>query len=163
MQPLDLATIRKHLERAADDIDYFLGADNKRENAREEAGKRYDLMDELLDEGWTPPKGKARGKHRLTKTQYNALVHETTVYGNPLTDEKREVILADLDLEHVEVPTSDAGREAFAFWARGGWLESSRQAAIWLRKAEETVAADGIKVALSKLPDRPNDAKELPA
>lgn len=156
MQPMDLATIRKHLERAADDIDYFLGADNKRENAREEAGKRY----ELLDEGWTPPKGKGRGKLRLTKTQYNALVHRTTVNGNPLTDEKREAILADLDLEHVEVPTSDAGREAFAFWARGGWRESSRQAAVWLRKAERNVAADGIDEALRPLFKQPRDAAE---
>ena len=117
MEPSDFETMRPHLERAVDDIDYFLDADDKRENAREEAGKRYDLVDELF-EGWTPP---ARGKQRLTKTQYNALVHWTTIYGNPLTDEKREAILADLDLNRVELPTSDAGREAFAFWARGGW------------------------------------------
>ena len=161
MQPQDLVAIRKHLDRAIDDIDYFLGADNKRENAREESGKRYDLMTEFLDKGWTPPKGKTRGKHRLTKTQYNALVHWTTVYGNPLTDEEREAILADLDPEYVELPPiSNAGREALAFWARGGWLESSRQATIWLRKAKKTVAADGIDVAMSGLPGKPTDAAE---
>ena len=167
MRPLDLAPIRRRLKRAVDDIDSFLDYDNKRENAREEAGKLYDLM----EAGWTPPKGLRK---RPTKTQYMALVYRTQLrrrkrpdeplderQGKPLTDEEREAILADLDLEPVEVPTSDAGREALAFWARGGWLESSRQAAIWLRNAGETVAADGIDVALSQLPDEPRDVTEL--
>ncbi len=168
MQPQELAAIRPHLERAVDDIDYFLEENNKRENAREEADKRY----RLLDAGWTPPGG-LRKPPRLTNTQYMALVYATKLrrkrrpdeplderQGKPLTDKEREGILADLELEEVEVPTSDAGQEAFAFWARGGWLESSRQAAVRLRKAGEALVADEIDEALRPLIHEPGDAAE---
>jgi hypothetical protein len=154
MRPPELATIRRRLEQAVDDINYFLTRLEEREKAREEAGITYDSM----EVGRTPPK--VKGRRRFTKTQNNPLVHGTSVRGSPLADAEREAILAKLGPAE---PLSDAGREALAFWARGGWLESSRQAAAWLRKAGENVAADGIDEALRPLFDEPRDASERSA
>jgi hypothetical protein len=155
--------IRPHLQQAVDDIDYFLTVLEEQEIDKRVWSKLY----ELLEAGWTPPKV----KERLTKTQYMAQVHGTKLRrrkrpdeplderrGKPLTDEEREAILADLEPGE---PISDAGREALQFALRGGWRESSRRVAAWLRNAGETVAADGIDVALSQLPDEPRDATEL--
>jgi len=168
MRPSEFETIRPHLKRAVDDIDYFLTVLEEQEIDKRVWSKLYDL----IEDGWTPTKVKAR----LTKTQYMALVYRTKLrrrkrpdeplderQGKPLTDEEREAILADLDQGE---PLSDAGREAFAFWARGGWLESSRQMAVRLRNAGETVAADEINEALRPLRplrplcDEPRDAAE---
>ena len=102
MRPPELAAIRPHLEQAVGDIDYYLTGLEEREKAERELFELYDLM--VADK--TPPEVKGRGKHRLTKTQYNALVHGTSVYGNPLTDEKREAILARLGPGE---PLSDEG------------------------------------------------------
>ena len=151
MQQFEIEPIRPYLELAVDDLNYYLTALDEQEKARTEFDELYNSM--LAGE--TASKGKKA--QRLTKTQYNALVNGTSANGNPITDEKREAILAKLGPGE---PINEAGYEALAFWRRGGWRESARQAAGWLRKAGEIVVADAIDVELVRLPEQPRDASE---
>jgi len=154
MRPSEFAAIRPLLERAVDDIDCFLNGEEECEKATRELFKLHDSM----EAGETPPEVKGRGKPvELTPEQYAALEWRT-VDGEPITDEQREAVLAKLPGE----PMSDEGGAALHFALRGGWRGSSRQAAVWLRNAGETVAADGIDEALRRLPDVPRDVTELP-
>ena len=168
MRQPEFAAIQPYLEQAVGDIDYFVTGLEDHEKAMKEWRELYDLM----AAGETPPEVKGLGKPvRLTKTQYMALIYGTKVrqrkrpdeplderQGTPLTDEEREAILAELDRSD---PLSDAQRESLAYWARGGWQDSSRRAAAWLRSTGETVAANGIEEALNRLPDEPRDATAL--
>lgn len=152
MRPSEFKAIRPHLERAMDDIDYYLTGLEEREKFDSELSELYDLM--AADK--TPPEVKGQGKPELTPEQYAALEWRTAE-GEPITDEQREAVLAGV-LPGQAI--SDKGWAALQFAWRGGWRESSRQAAAWLRNAGETVAADGIDVALSRLPGEPRDAAE---
>ena len=167
MRPSEFEAIRPNLQRAVDDLGYFLNGEKEREKAKRELFELHDLM--VADK--TPPEVKGRGKHRPTKTQYMALLYGTKLRrrkrpdeplderrGKPLTDEEREAILADWDPGE---PLTDAGWAALQFALRGGWQESSRQAAVWLRNAGQTVEADGIDAALSRLADEPREATGL--
>ena len=149
MRPSEFETIRPHLKRAVDDIDYFLIGLKEREKVQSEFSELYDL----IAAGKTPPEVKGQGKPELTPEQYAALVWRTAE-GEPITDEQREAVLAGVLPGQ---PICDEGWAALQFALRGGWRESSRQAAAWLRKAGETVEADGIDVALSRLPDESRD------
>ncbi|TWU08902.1 hypothetical protein CA54_41410 [Symmachiella macrocystis] len=154
MRPSEFEAIHPHLEQAVDDIDYFLTGLEEREKVESELSELYDLM--AADK--TPPEVDGRGKPvQLTEKQEKALAGLKPNCFQLITDEQAEA-LAALPGE----PMSDEGWAALQFALRGGWRESSRQAAAWLRKAGETVEANGTEVALNGLPDEPNDATELP-
>ena len=130
-----VAAIRPYLEQAVGAIDYFL-------TTLEELCELYDLM----EAGKTPPEVEGSGKPELTPEQYAALEWRTAE-GQPITDEQREAVLADVLPGQ---PISD----------RGDWRRSSRRAAAWLREAGETVAAKTIDEVLNGLPDEPRQVDE---
>jgi hypothetical protein len=152
MQADQFAVIGPYVELAVDDVRCFLNGENENEKALDEAGKLYDLM----QTGKASAEVKGQGSPELTPEQYAALEWRSAD-GEPITDEEREAILAGvLPAEEISDERWAAHQRAF----RGGWQESSRQAAVWLRKVGETVAADGIEVALSELPAEARDATE---
>lgn len=144
--------IRPHLERAVDDVRYFLNGEKENQKAREESAELYDLM----EANKTPPEVKGQGSPKLAPEQY-AAIEWRTADGKPITDEQREAILAGVLPGQ---PISDERCAAHHRAFRGGWRESSRQLADCLRKVGKTVAADGIDWALSELPGEPRDATE---
>lgn len=153
MRPSEFEAIRPHLEQAIDDIDYYLTGREEQEKVESELSELYDLM----AAGKTPPEVKGQGKLvQLTEKQKKALAGLKPNCFQLITDEQAEA-LAALPGE----PMSDEGWAALQFALRGGWRDSSRRVAAWLRNAGETVAADGIEVALSQLPDEPRDATEV--
>jgi hypothetical protein len=135
--------IRRFLERAIDDIRDFLNYDRENEKARNEASELYKSM--VANK--TPPEVRGQGRPKLTPKQYAAMEWQTAG-GKPITDEQREKILAGVLPGQ---PIGDKGYASLGLALRGGWRESTRQAATWLRKAGETVAADGIECVLDEL------------
>jgi hypothetical protein len=95
----------------------------------------------------TPPEVRGQGRPKLTPKQYAAMEWQTAG-GKPITDEQREKILAGVLPGQ---PIGDKGYASLGLALRGGWRESTRQAATWLRKGGETVAADGIECVLDEL------------
>lgn len=152
MRASEFFAVRPHLERAVVDVRYFLNGEKENEKTREESSELYDLM----EANETPPDVKGQGRPELTPEHYAALEWRTAD-GDPVTDAQREAILDEVLPGQ---PMSDAGLAALERAWRGGWRESSRQAAVWLRNAGETVAADGIDWALSRLRGEPKDAAE---
>lgn len=151
MRPSEFVAICPSLELAVQDINDFLNGQQEWENFGKELSRRMEAGDTPLEvKGWGRPVP-------LTKKQYMAFVYGTTVRGKTLTDEKREAILAELPPGE---PMSDAGQDALCVMARGGWRESSRQAAVRLRAVGWTGEADGIEVALSNLPAGPTVAED---
>jgi hypothetical protein len=137
--------IRRFLERAIDDIRDFLNHERENEKARNEASEQYKSM--VANK--TPPEVRGHGSPELTPTQH-AAIEWKTAGGKPITDEQREKILAGVLPGQ---PIGDKGYASLGLALRGGWRESTRQAATWLRKGGETVAADGIECALDELDD----------
>jgi len=135
--------IRRFLERAIDDIRDFLNYDRENEKARNEASELYKSM--VANK--TPPEVRGQGSPKLTPKQYAAMEWQTAG-GKPITDEQREKILAGVLPGQ---PIGDKGYASLGLALRGGWRESTRQAATWLRKGGETVAADGIECVLDEL------------
>jgi hypothetical protein len=135
--------IRRFLERAIDDIRDFLNYDRENEKARNEASELYKSM--VANK--TPPEVRGQGRPKLTPKQYAAMEWQTAG-GKPITDEQREKILAGVLPGQ---PIGDKGYASLGLALRGGWRESTRQAATWLRKGGETVAADGIECVLDEL------------
>ena len=135
--------IRRFLERAIDDIRDFLNYERENEKARNDASELYESM----KANKTPPEVRGQGSPKLTPKQYAAMEWQTAG-GKPITDEQREKILAGVLPGQ---PIGDKGYASLGLALRGGWRESTRQAATWLRKAGETVAADGIECALDDL------------
>ncbi|MDY0171076.1 MAG: hypothetical protein RBS80_31340 [Thermoguttaceae bacterium] len=176
MRHSEFETIRLHLQRAVDDIDHCLTALDERERVERELCELYDLMvaGEIFGVWWpswrswecelyepmvageTPPEMKGREKPvQLTEKQEAALAGLRPNRFQVISAEQAEA-LAELPGE----PMTDETRANLQFALRGGWRESSRQAAAWLRKAGETVAADGIDVALSRLPGELRESTE---
>lgn len=144
MKRSEFVAIRHHLQRAMEDIDYFLNGLEARKKTESELCELYELM----EAGKTPPEVAGCGKPvQLTREQY-AAIDWRTADGEPITDEQREAILADVLPGQ---PISDEGWAALQFALRGGWQESSRQAGIWLQKARRTIEASAIDVELSLL------------
>ena len=135
--------IRRFLERAIEDIRDFLNFERENEKARNDASELYESM----KANKTPPEARGQGSPELTPEQY-AAIEWRTAGGKPITDEQREEILAGVLPGQ---PMGDKGYASLGLALRGGWRESTRQAATWLRKAGETVAADGIECALEEL------------
>jgi hypothetical protein len=135
--------IRRFLERAIDDIRNFLNYERENEKARNEASELYKSM----ATNTTPQELRGQGSPELTPKQY-AAIEWKTVGGKPITDEQREKILAGVLPGQ---PIGDKGYASLGLALRGGWRESTRQAATWLRKGGETVAADGIECVLDEL------------
>lgn len=135
--------IRRFLERAIEDIRDFLNYEGENDKARNEASELYESM----EANKTPPEVRGQGSPELTPEQH-AAIEWRTAGGKPITDEQREEILAGVLPGQ---PMGDKGYASLGLALRGGWRESTRQAATWLRKAGETVAADGIECALEEL------------
>jgi hypothetical protein len=135
--------IRRFLERAIDDIRNFLNHERENEKARNEASELYKSM--VANK--TPQEVQGHRSPELTPQQY-AAIEWKTAGGKPITDEQREKILAGVLPGQ---PIGDKGYASLGLALRGGWRESTRQAATWLRKGGETVAADGIEFALEEL------------
>jgi len=151
MRPSELVAIRRYLERAVQDVDAFLSSVQARENARREFAERFRRM----EAGDAPAETMGReGPVELTEEQKAILAEERM--GFQLITEEQAKAHDDLPGEDM----SDADRDALRVAIRGGWRESSRQAAAWLRNAGETVAADAIDVELNRLVPEPMNPAE---
>lgn len=106
----------------------------KYEHQKNKLVKRLDEIKAIIEKD-------AKQKNKLAKCQAVIIAVEKKIENQKAERAKYWDQMGVLEVELGSEPMSDENLAALQFAYRGGWRESSRQAACWLRKAGKTVEA----------------------